>query len=73
MFNMTGIQLLKVIRKTELIKYLPLLLITAANQKGQVMEAAKEGVNSFIVKSFSGAELLKKINIIFPKLFLFTH
>lgn len=66
--NMTGIELLKVIRKTELIKDLPVLLITAANQKGQVMEAAKAGVNSFIVKPFSGAELLKKIKIIFPEL-----
>jgi len=66
--NMTGIQLLKAIRQTAQIKDLPVLLITAENQKSQVMEAARSGVNSFICKPFSGAELEKKIAIIFPEL-----
>jgi len=66
--NMTGIQLLKAIRETEEIKDLPVLLVTAENEKKQVMEAARAGVNSFIAKPFSGAELEKKIKIIFPHL-----
>ena len=65
--NMTGIQLLKAIRKSDELKTLPVLLITAENQKHQVMEAAKAGVNSFICKPFSGAELEKKIALIFAK------
>ncbi len=64
--NMTGIELLNLIRKTDDLKSLPVLLITAENQKSQVMEAVKAGVNSFIAKPFSAAELEKKIAIIFP-------
>jgi two-component system chemotaxis response regulator CheY len=66
--NMTGIQLLKAIRLTEKIKKMPVLLVTAENEKKQVMEAVKAGVNSFICKPFSAAELQKKIGIIFPSL-----
>jgi len=64
--NMTGIQLLKAIRQNENLQKLPVLLVTAENKKKQIMEAAKSGVNSFIVKPFSAAELEKKIKIIFP-------
>lgn len=64
--NMTGIQLLKAIRQNEEVKSLPVLLVTSENQKKQIMEAAKSGVNSFIVKPFSAAELENKIKIIFP-------
>jgi len=65
--NMSGIQLLKLIRNTDSLKTLPVLLVTAENEKSQVMEAAKAGVNSFIAKPFSAAELEKKIAIIFPE------
>ena len=65
--NMTGIQLLKAIRHNEKLKDTPVLLVTAENEKSQVMEAAKLKVNSFIAKPFSPAELLKKINLIFPE------
>lgn len=66
--NMTGIQLLKALRKTEKTAKIPVLLVTAEQQREQIMEAAKAGVNSFIVKPFSPAELEKKITLIFPKL-----
>ena len=65
--NMSGIQLLKLVRKTDSLKTLPVLLVTAENEKSQVMEAAKAGVNSFITKPFSAAELEKKIALIFPE------
>lgn len=65
--KMTGIQLLKAIRKDEDIMSLPMLIVTSENKKGDIMEAAKSGVNSFIVKPFSPAELEKKIKIIFPE------
>ncbi len=65
--NMTGIQLLKAIRHNDKLKDTPVLLVTAENEKSQVMEAAKLKVNSFITKPFSPAELQKKINLIFPE------
>ncbi len=64
--NMTGLQLLKAIRQNDSLKELPVLLVTAENQRKQILAAAKSGVNSFIVKPFSAAELEKKISLIFP-------
>jgi two-component system chemotaxis response regulator CheY len=52
--KMTGIQLLKAIRRNEIIKNLPVLLITSEGQKKQVMEAAKAGVNSLLLNLFMG-------------------
>ena len=66
--NMTGIQLLKAIRQNEKLVTLPMLLVTTEHKKSQILEAAKSGVNSFIVKPFSPAELEKKIKQIFPDL-----
>jgi two-component system chemotaxis response regulator CheY len=66
--NMTGIQLLKAIRNNESLKDLPVLLVTAENEKSQVIEAAKYKVNSFIAKPFSPVELAKKIKVIFPEI-----
>ena len=65
--NMKGLQLLNAIRQNDELKSLPVLLVTAENKKKQVIEAAKSGVNSFIAKPFSAAELEKKIKIIFPE------
>ena len=65
--NMTGIQLLKAIRQNDDLKSLPMLLVTSENKKKQIMEAAKSGVNSFIVKPFPPAELESKIKKIFPE------
>lgn len=64
--NMTGLQLLKAIRQNDDLASLPVLLVTAENEKKQIVAAAKSGVNSFIVKPFSAGELEKKIKIIFP-------
>jgi two-component system chemotaxis response regulator CheY len=66
--GMTGLQLLKAIRQTEGIKDTPVLLVTSDSTKGHVIEAVKAGVNNFISKPFSGAELEKKIALIFPAL-----
>lgn len=65
--NMSGLELLKMIRKTEGINETPVLIITGQNDKSQVMQAARAGVNSFIVKPFSGKALQEKMDIIFPK------
>lgn len=64
--NMTGIQLLKAIRQNEKLAALPMLLVTTEHKKSQILDAAKSGVSSFIVKPFSPAELEKKVKQIFP-------
>jgi len=66
--GMTGLQLLKAIRQTESIKETPVLLVTSDSRKEHVIEAVKAGVNNYISKPLSGAELEKKIMLIFPSL-----
>lgn len=63
--NMTGLELLKAIRADEVLKDLPVLLITAEAEKENVVLAAQAGVNDYIVKPFTGDVLQQKINRIF--------
>jgi len=63
--NMTGLDLLKAIRADEILKNIPVLLITAEAEKENVVLAAQAGVNDYIVKPFTGDVLQQKINRIF--------
>lgn len=63
--NMTGLELLKTIRSDEMLKNMPVLLITAEAEKENVVLAAQAGVNDYIVKPFTGDVLQQKINKIF--------
>lgn len=56
---MEGIDLLRNIRKTEGIKDIPVLMVTAEAEKEKVIEAIKAGVDNYIVKPFT-AEILKE-------------
>lgn len=56
---MEGIDLLRNIRKTEGIKDIPVLMVTAEAEKEKVIEAIKAGVDNYIVKPFT-AEVLKE-------------
>lgn len=63
--KMQGIDLLKRIRQDESMEHLPVLMITAEAKKEQVIEAAKNGINGYIVKPFNAATLKEKIERIF--------
>ncbi|CAG9296724.1 response regulator [Celerinatantimonas diazotrophica] len=67
--NMNGLELLKAIRKTKSIDELPVLMVTAETKREQIVEAAKAGVNGYIVKPFSQVTLDKKIKFIFRKIY----
>ncbi len=66
--NMTGIDLLRAVRKDEKLAKLPVLLLTAEAKQSQIIEAAKAGVNDYIVKPFNAEGLNKKIERIFSKI-----
>ena len=68
--NMTGIDLLRSIREEERIKAMPVLMVTAENNRAQIVAAAEAGVNGFVVKPFSAATLEEKIVRIFERLAL---
>lgn len=65
--ELTGLELLQEVRKTDNIKTLPFILVTGDNEKSHVEEAIKAGVSSFIVKPFSPSEIEKKIKLLFPE------
>ncbi|MBT3234390.1 MAG: response regulator [Bdellovibrionales bacterium] len=65
--KMSGITLLQKIRQHETIKDTPFLMVTAESEQGNVVTAVKAGVSNFIVKPFSSAVLMEKIEKIFDK------
>ena len=64
---MQGIDLLKAIRKSPKLKALPVLMVTAEAKREQIIEAAKAGVNGYIVKPFTAATLKAKLDKIFER------
>lgn len=65
--GMTGIDLLKAVRSDPQLKHLPVLMVTAENKREQIIEAAKAGVNGYVVKPFTAAVLKEKIDKIFER------
>ena len=63
--GMTGIELLKTVRADKKLSALPVLMVTAESNRGQIIEAAQAGVNGYIVKPFTAATLKEKIDKIF--------
>jgi len=66
--NMTGIDLLKAIRAEASLKGLPVLMVTAENNRDQIIAAAQAGVNGYIVKPFTAATLQEKLTKIFERI-----
>lgn len=66
--GMTGIDLLRAVRADEKLKSLPVLMVTAEAKKEQIVMAAQEGVNGYIVKPFTAQTLKEKIEKIFERI-----
>lgn len=66
--NLSGIELLHAIREEPSTRTLPVLMVTAENNREQIIAAAQAGVNGFVVKPFSAATLEDKITRIFRRL-----
>lgn len=65
---MTGIELLKAIRADDKLKALPVLMVTAEAKREQIIEAAQQGVNGYIIKPFTAQTLEEKLGKIFDRL-----
>lgn len=66
--NMTGIELLRAIRAEPALKGLPVLMVTAENNRDQIIAAAQAGVNGYIVKPFTAITLKEKLTKIFERI-----
>ncbi len=65
--GMSGIDLLRAVREDEKLNTLPVLMVTAEAKRDQIIEAAKAGVNGYVVKPFTAAALKEKIEKIFER------
>lgn len=63
--NMTGIELLREIRKDAALKHLPVLMVTAEAKKENIIEAAQAGASGYVVKPFTAITLDEKLKKIF--------
>jgi two-component system, chemotaxis family, chemotaxis protein CheY len=63
--KMSGIDLLRLVRNTELTKDIPFIMITTVNAQENILEAIKENVSGYILKPFSAKTLHEKIVAIF--------
>jgi Response regulator containing a CheY-like receiver domain and a GGDEF domain len=66
--NMTGIDLLRAIRAEAALKGVPVLMVTAENNRDQIIAAAQAGVNGYVVKPFTAVTLREKLTKIFERI-----
>lgn len=64
MDGISGLDLLTNIRKNPVISKLPFIMATSESSKSQVMAAKKAGVNNYVLKPFSAADLKTKIEAV---------
>ncbi len=60
--NISGIELLKKIRKDKDLKNIPIIMLTAKNVENDKIEGLDAGADDYITKPFSIKELLARIN-----------
>ena len=64
---MDGLTMVKTIRENGMYRDLPIMMITSQAAKKEVIEALKNGVNDYIVKSFTATTLKEKVSAILEK------
>jgi two-component system, chemotaxis family, chemotaxis protein CheY len=65
--NCTGLELLKRLRTDHRYKKTPFILVTAEAEKSQIMDAAKAGVDQYVVKPFTKEDVIKKLEAVHKK------
>lgn len=63
--QMTGLELLKEIRKDPSLKHIPVLMVTAEALPQNIMAAVKAGVSNYIIKPFTPKTFGEKMSKIF--------
>ncbi len=63
--EMSGIDLLKMVKSDDELKDISFVMVTAETQKDNIVEAVKAGVSNYIVKPFTAETVSEKLNKIF--------
>lgn len=59
--GMAGLDLLKAVRADARLAKMPVLMLTAEAKREQIVEAAKAGVNGYVIKPFTAQVLAEKL------------
>jgi two-component system, chemotaxis family, chemotaxis protein CheY len=59
---MTGLQLLREVRKSSRLKHIPFIMVTAESKTENVVAAKEAGVSNYIVKPFNAETLRTKLS-----------
>ena len=65
MAGMSGLELLKLIKTDQRHQRLKVLMVTAESRQANILEAVRAGVDGYIMKPFSKANIQQKIEAIF--------
>lgn len=60
--NMDGLTMLQNVRADDVLRDIPVLMVTAEAKKENIIAAAQAGANGYIVKPFTAATLDEKLN-----------
>ena len=61
---MTGLQLLREVRRSERLKHIPFIMVTAESKTENVIAAKQAGVSNYIVKPFNAETLKAKLSTV---------
>ena len=65
MSDMSGLDLLKLIRADSELKHIPVMMVTSENLQGNIITAIKAGLNDYIVRPFEENTFKQKLEKIF--------
>lgn len=65
--NMSGVELIRALRANAHGKEIPILMVTTRNKRQDILEAASEGVDNYVVKPFTPPILKEKIDWILAR------
>ena len=65
MSDMSGLDLLKIIRADSDLKHIPVLMVTSEDLQGNIITAIKAGLNDYIVRPFEEYTFKQKLEKIF--------
>jgi two-component system chemotaxis response regulator CheY len=60
--EMSGLELVREVRRNDTVKTLPILMVTTVSAKEDIVTALKAGVNNYVVKPFDADTLTTKIH-----------
>lgn len=59
--GMNGLELLKIIKKDNVYRNIPVMMVTTEGEKANIVKAVQAGVANYLLKPFTSEELTKKV------------